>query len=47
MTAQMNQKLTPDQIDAKVTEYGITGGFPGLISHPDKWEMFLTELLID
>ena len=46
MAAQMNQTVNQEQIDAKVAEFGIEGGFPGLIAHPDKYEQFMMELQI-
>jgi hypothetical protein len=46
MSGVQNQTVTQEQMDAKVLEYGIEGGFPALIAHPEKWELFLTELML-
>ena len=46
MTAIQAQHVTQDQINAKVNEWGIDS-FPGLVGHPDKFGLFLAELMID
>ena len=46
MDAKTKELVTQEQIDTKVAEYGIVGGFPALIARPDLYEQFLIELSI-